>query len=177
MIKPLLFTLAVSFFALPCCVFAATPVDFGKQKTDAPIEVSADSFLADIKGKTGTYVGNVIVKQGDMRLRADKVRVNVVNDRPDTIEADGHVIFDAPSGTAQGDKGIYAIAPRTITLSGKVVLAKDKNVMRGTSLVVNLATGAATLGARGTQGGRVQGLFTPPPQPKSAPRPAPATIP
>jgi lipopolysaccharide export system protein LptA len=143
---------------------ATTPLDFGKHNADEPISVSADTFLADIKGKTGTYSGNVIVTQGNLRLRADKVRVNVVGNKPEKIEATGHVVFDSATGTAQGDTGVYAIAPRTVTLSGHVVLAKDKNVMRGTTLVVNLLTGAATLQSKGANGGRVQGLFTPPPQ-------------
>jgi lipopolysaccharide export system protein LptA len=146
---------------------ANTPLDFGKHNADEPINVSADAFLADIKGKTGTYSGNVIVTQGSLRLRADKVRVNVVENKPDKIEATGHVVFDSNSGTAQGDVGVYDVGPRTITLNGHVVLAKDKNVMRGTTLVVNLITGAATLQSKGANGGRVQGLFTPPPQRQS----------
>lgn len=143
---------------------ANTPLNFGKHNADEPINVSADTFLADIKGKTGTYSGNVIVTQGSMKLRADRVRVNVRDNKPDKIEAAGHVVFDSASGTARGDVGVYDVAPRTITLNGHVVLAKDKNVMRGTTLVVNLVTGAATLQSKGANGGRVQGLFTPPPQ-------------
>ncbi|HVP85728.1 MAG TPA: lipopolysaccharide transport periplasmic protein LptA [Rhizomicrobium sp.] len=161
--KPLL---ALCLLAGPA--FAAnTPLDFGKHNADEPINVSADAFLADIKGKTGTYSGNVIVTQGNLRLRADKVRVNVIENKPDKIEATGHVVFDSSSGTAQGDVGVYDVGPRTITLNGHVVLAKDKNVMRGTTLVVNLVTGAATLQSKGANGGRVQGLFTPPPQRQS----------
>ena len=57
-----------------------------------------------------------------------------------------------------------------ITLTGHVILTKEKNVMRGTTLTVNLATGEAQLGAKGAPGGRVQGLFTPPPQ--NSPSPA-----
>ena len=161
--KPLL---ALCLLAGPA--FAAnTPLDFGKHNADEPINVSADAFLADIKGKTGTYSGNVIVTQGNLRLRADMVRVNVIENKPDKIEATGHVVFDSSSGTAQGDVGVYDVGPRTITLNGHVVLAKDKNVMRGTTLVVNLVTGAATLQSKGANGGRVQGLFTPPPQRQS----------
>jgi lipopolysaccharide export system protein LptA len=155
---------------------ATTPLDFGKHSANEPINVSADAFLADIKGKTGTYSGNVIVTQGALKLRADKVRVNVIDNKPDKIEATGHVVFDSASGTAQGDIGVYDIAPRTITLNGHVVLAKDKNVMRGTTLVVNLVTGAATLQSKGANGGRVQGLFNPPPQ-KPFAKPSPATNP
>jgi lipopolysaccharide export system protein LptA len=140
---------------------APKPPALGKHNASAPIEVSANAFQADINAKTGTYVGNVIVKQGDFRLRADKVRVNVVEGRPDRIFATGNVIFDAPSGNAQGDDGVYEVRPRLITLTGHVVLTRAKNVMRGSKLTVNLETGVAQLGAGGTPGSRVQGLFTP----------------
>jgi lipopolysaccharide export system protein LptA len=135
-----------------------------RRDANAPIEVSADRFDADINSKTGTYSGNVLVKQGNFHLRADKVRVNVVSGKPDKIFANGNVVFTAPSGNAQGDNGVYEVGPRLITLSGHVLLTKEKNVMRGSSLTVNLATGEARLGAKGTASGRVQGLFTPPPQ-------------
>ena len=143
---------------------AQQSMGLNKHDTNAPIEVSANSFQADMNAKTGTYVGNVIVKQGDMKLRADRVRVNVVDSKPEQIVAAGNVVFDAPSGNAQGDNGVYDVRPRLITLTGKVVLTKQKNIMRGSKLVVNLVTGMAQLVAGGTTGGRVQGLFTPPPQ-------------
>lgn len=144
--------------------FAAdSGIKLGKRNTNAPISVSADSFTGDFKTKVGVYSGNVIVSQGDVKLRANSVKVAVKDGKPDHIEANGHVILDAPgSGTAAGDTGVYDLGPRTVTLNGHVVLTKDKNVMRGTSLVINLDTGEATLAAKGAQGGRVQGLFTPP---------------
>src|SRR5262249_37327814 len=129
---------------------ADTTSGFGLSKRDAnaPIEVSADRFDADFNSKQGTYSGNVIVKQGDFRLRADKVRVNVVSGKPDKIFATGNVVFSAPNGNAQGDDGVYDVAPRLITLNGHVLLTKEKNVMRGSTLTVNLITGQAQLGAR-----------------------------
>jgi lipopolysaccharide export system protein LptA len=155
-------------------------LDFGKQNTNVPIQVSADTFLADVNAKTGTYVGNVIVTQGDFKLRADKVKVIVVASKPQKIQATGNVVLATNSGNAQGDNGVYDVPPRTVTLTGHVVLTKDKNVMRGTTLTVNLVTGAAKLGAEGAGPGhgRVQGLFTPPPQsteqnPQTPPKTAP----
>ena len=155
-------------------VFAATSiwgaaayaqgVDLGGHDSSAPISVSADTFTGDFQTKVGVYSGNVVVSQGTFKLHADRVQVAVAKGKPNRIDAVGHVLFDAPSGTASGDKGVYDLGPRTITLTGNVVLAKDKNVMRGTSLVVDLDSGKATLGAKGMAGGRVQGLFTPPPK-------------
>lgn len=133
----------------------------GKHDTSAPISVSADTFLGDFNTKVGTYSGNVVVTQGTFKLRADKVKVGVKDGQADRIEANGHVLFDSPSGRASGDLGVYELAPRTITFTGNVVLAKEKNVMRGTKLVVNLGTGQAALTAQGMQGGRVQSLFVP----------------
>jgi len=137
-------------------------LNLGGHDSGAPISVTADNFTGDFETKVGTYRGNVIVSQGSFKLHAEQVTVSVANGKPNQIVASGHVIFDAPSGTASGDRGVYDLGPRTITLSGDVLLTKNKNVMRGTSLVVNLDSGVATLSAKGMAGGRVQGLFTPP---------------
>ena len=143
-------------------VAAAQGVNLGGHDSGAPISVTADAFTGDFQTKVGTYSGNVIVSQGNFKLHADRVDIAVTKGKPDRIIAVGHVLFDAPSGTASGAKGVYALDARTITLTGDVVLAKDKNVMRGTQLTVDLDSGKATLGAKGMAGGRVQGLFTPP---------------
>jgi lipopolysaccharide export system protein LptA len=150
---------------------ATVGMGLGKHDANAPIQVSSDRFDADFNSKQGTYSGNVLVIQGDFHLRADKVRVNAPTGKPDKIYAYGNVVFTAPSGNAQGDNGVYDVAPRLITLTGKVVLTKEKNVMHGTLLTVNLITGEAQLGAKGMQGGRVQALFTPPPQAPQTPKP------
>ena len=143
-------------------VAGAEGLNLGGHDSSAPISVTADDFTGDFQTKVGTYRGNVIVSQGSFKLHAEQVTVSVADGKPNRIIASGHVIFDAPSGTASGDKGVYDLGPRTITLSGDVLLTKNKDVMRGTSLVVNLDSGLATLSAKGMAGGRVQGLFTPP---------------
>ena len=51
--------------------FAAAPVT-GKRDNNAPIAIASDSFQADLNAKTGTYSGNVMVSQGDMKLRANQ---------------------------------------------------------------------------------------------------------
>lgn len=149
-----------------------------KHDANAPINISADKFVADNNAKTGTWSGNVVVIQSDMRLRANSVRLNVTgkDNKPDKIFAAGNVVVDSPkSGTVTGDNGVYDVVAHTVTMTGKVVLTKDKDVMRGTKLTVNLDTGQAVLGAgkvpgspdanqtSAQSGGRVQGIFTPPP--------------
>jgi len=163
----------VLFLPLLLLLGAAAPLP-GKHDASQPIAVSADRFVAEKSPTasaaggtiTGTYTGNVVITQGDIRMRADTVRINVIANKPNKIYADGNVVVVSASGTATGDHGVYDVAPRLVTLTGHVVLTKEKDVMRGAQLTVNLVTGVAQLGGgvAGTHGGRVQGLFTPPPQ-------------
>ena len=44
--------------------------------SNAPINISSDSFQADLNSKLGTWSGNVIVTQADMKLRANTVRMS-----------------------------------------------------------------------------------------------------
>ena len=146
---------------------ASKPIT-GNHDNNAPITIAADNFQADLNAKSGTYTGNVVVVQGDTKLRANLMHIITVNGKADKITASGNVVVDSPtSGTATGDKGVYSVVPRTVVMTGSnVVLKKGKDVLRGTQLTVNLNTGQATLGAGGPKapgapGGRVQGVFTP----------------
>lgn len=136
------------------------------KNTDAPVDITADGQEVDLKNKVTTYSGNVIVIQGDMRMRADAVRAEMLDDSNlNKIVANGHVVLDSPSGTITGDAGTWDFVPHMITFTGRVVLTKDKDVLRGTVLNYNLDTKQAKFTARG---GRVQGLFS---SPQSKPNP------
>jgi lipopolysaccharide export system protein LptA len=144
---------------------AAKPIA-AAHDSNAPVNISSDSFQADLNGKSGTWAGNVVVVQGDAKMRSNSVRVSTVNGKADKVFATGNVVVDSPaSGTATGDNGIYSVGPRTVVMTGNVVLKKSKDVMRGCQLTVNLNTGQAVLGscaqAQGKGSGRVQGVFTP----------------
>ena len=145
---------------------AATKPITGSHNKNAPINISSDNFQADLNAKSGLYSGNVVVVQGDTKLRANQVRVLTVNGKADKITASGNVVVDSPtSGTATGDNGVYSVGPQVVVMTGNVVLKKGKDVMRGAQLTVDMVTGKATLGggakAPGAPGGRVQGVFTP----------------
>jgi lipopolysaccharide export system protein LptA len=157
--------LSSSLAAITLLTIAATAqqtsVTKGMLNPDVPINVSADNFVADANAKTGVYTGNVVIHQGEVKMRANAVRAQFTENKPNRIYAQGHVVIDAPSGVATGDNGVYDVNPRIITLTGNVVLTKEKNIMRGQQLVVNLITGQATLDGGQGKSGRVQALFTP----------------
>src|SRR6185436_10572758 len=168
--------ISVAILILPTALQAAQPAAtppvkqsgaiMGQQNSNAPIDISSDSFQADLNGKTGTWTGNVVVVQADTKMRANSVRMTTVNGKADKIMASGNVVVDSPkTGTATGDNGVYSVVPRTVVLTGNVVLKKGKDVMQGAQLTVNLATGQAVLGG-GVKGqaqtqSRVKAVFTP----------------
>ncbi len=164
----LIFLAAFTFAAGGLQAAPAPKPIVGQHDNNAPISISSDSFQADLNAKSGTYSGNVVIIQGDMKLRANTVKLTTVNGKADKVMANGNVVVDSPkSGTATGDNGVYSIVPRTVVMTGNVVLKKGKDVMRGVQLTVNLATGQAVLGGgvksqTGAQNKeRVQAIFTP----------------
>ncbi len=162
MMRPMLMFAALLAVGVAAYAQQGSQTSLGVLKDpNAPIEVTADHFSADANSKTATYSGDVVVHQGEVRMRADAVRINVVDGKASKIFAQGGVVVTAPSGTATGDGAVYDVNPRIVTLSGHVVLTKNQNVMRGPLLTVNLITGQAVLGGGARTGGRVQGLFTP----------------
>jgi lipopolysaccharide export system protein LptA len=154
-----------------------------RYESGKPIQVNADTFLADLNAETGTYRGNVVVVQGDIKLHADEVRVIAPDGKARRMEAHGHVVVDSPSGSAIGDAGVYDVVARVIHLTGHVVLTKNQNVMRGSALDVQMATGEARLTAVSATGqpARVQAVIVPqhgsPDKPAQAPAHPPSQTP
>ena len=139
--------------------------------TDQPIEINADSLEVEQDQQVATFRGNVDAVQGEIRLRADELKVHYRNGGGDTagaagaivrIDAVGNVFVSSPTETAQGNTGVYDIDNREITLTGQVVLTRGENVLRGERLVLNMATGRSRIESGGQGGGeRVRGIFVP----------------
>lgn len=139
--------------------------------TDQPIEINADSLEVEQNQQVATFRGNVDAVQGDIRLRADELKVHYRDGGGNgsgtagaivRIDAVGNVFVSSPAETAQGDSGVYDIDNREITLVGQVVLTRGENVLRGERLVLNMATGRSRIESGGQRGGeRVRGIFTP----------------
>ncbi|GMR19712.1 MAG: lipopolysaccharide ABC transporter substrate-binding protein LptA [Gammaproteobacteria bacterium] len=57
-----------------------------------PITLQANKIIADQKNGVMTYIGNVVIKQGSMILRADKARVTGKPGNPEHISAWGSLL-------------------------------------------------------------------------------------
>jgi len=167
-----------------------SPMANSKYNTKLPIEISSDTLEVLQQENKAIFKGNVIAVQGQMRLKSDVMIVHYRQQdnknaapkpaeppqAPKTqgemgaislIEVEGHVFVASPEESAQGDKGDYNVDDKTIHLFGdNVVLTREKNILRGTALEYNLATGRSVLtnGSKvvsGKNDGRVRGVFVP----------------
>ena len=157
-----------------------------QRDSDQPVNISADSLDVAQDAKTATFTGNVEIIQGELRLKAAVVVVHYrskdeeaaapATKKPATgsatgsgsnaseisrLEAKTDVFLSSPTQTAQGDWADYDVVKGEVTMGGKVVLTRGKNVLKGTALALDLNTGRSRLTAEAGQGGRVQGLFIP----------------
>lgn len=144
-----------------------------KTDPDKPIEVEADSLEVEDAKNMATFIGNVRVVQGDIRMKSDRLTIFYANQRQaggsriEKIAATGNVLISSPDQqTASGEWANYLIATREIEMGNSVVLRQGENVIRGSKLFVNLDSGKARVvgGAPGEGGqnggtGRVKGLF------------------
>lgn len=149
----------------------------GKQDSSQPVEIVADQFELVQDQHQAIFTGHVIAKQGDMTLTSDRM-VAHYRAGPETkanlntishIDVDGNVVIVTKEETGKGERGVYDVDNKRITLNGNVVLTKDKNVLKGDALEYNLVTGHSTLKSGGpsvsadgkTTGGRVRAVFVP----------------
>ena len=132
-----------------------------------PIDIAADALEVQQDDGLATFTGNVVVIQGELILRADRVWVNYADDgdadAPEilAINAEGNVFLSTPAETAQGDVGVYDVENALITLVGAVVLTRGETAMRGNRLQLDLTTGVSRMEGDPEDGGRVRGRFVP----------------
>ena len=145
------------------------------QNRDKPIQIDAASLEMRDKDKAATFSGNVKVVQGDTTMLCKTLVVFYDNDQSNKksamktstpgpagsssikrLEAQGGVTVTQKDQTVTGDRGVFDMRANTVTMHGNVLLTKDKNVLRGDRLIVDLTTGISRVESNS---GRVQGVF------------------
>ena len=174
-----------------------------KMDSKQPIEIASDTLEVLQNEKKAIFTGNVIATQGTIKMRAATMTVFYREEQPATgaatpearaaadsnalgkgiyrIDAEGNVIFTTPTETAQGTRANYDVDNQTITLTGDVIMTRGKNILKGTAMTYNFATGRSILNSEGAAPGtgRVRGLFVPSEdnKPNSPATPTPVTAP
>jgi lipopolysaccharide export system protein LptA len=134
-------------------------VAFGglKQDTSLPVEVTADQLNVNQADGTAIFTGNVLVGQGEMRLSAERVKVDYTEDRSAIAKlyASGGVTLVNTTDAAESRDAVYTIDSGNVVMTGDVLLTQPGNAMSGQKLVINLKDGT------GVMEGRVQTVFQP----------------
>jgi lipopolysaccharide export system protein LptA len=126
------------------------------------VKVTADSFVVDQGSNHATFTGGVVVVRGSMTLWADKVVVNYGKGGEsdiDGLDATGHVRIKTTGQEATGKRAVFTPDDSTVRLSGDVKVKNAQGTMTGPELTINLASNTSVF--KGSEGGRVTGVFTP----------------
>lgn len=139
---------------------AQNQVAFGGLKADPtkPVEVTADSLAVNQSDGTAVFTGNVLVIQGDMRLKAATVAVTYKPDDRKKIEslaASGGVTLSAGPDAAESRDAVYVIDSGQVVMTGNVLLTQGAGIISGQKLTVDLKSGT------GSMDGRVKTVLTP----------------
>lgn len=132
-----------------------------KQDTSLPVEITADQLTVDQKDGSATFLGNVLIGQGTMRLSAGAVRVEYATDddaTPGKIEkliATEGVTLVTEGEAAESRDAEYTIDTGKIVMTGDVILTQGDNALSSQRLVVDLKTGT------GQMDGRVKTIILP----------------
>ena len=153
----------------------SNPLQGFSTNRDKPVNIKAASLEVRDKEKFATFTGDVHVVQGDTDMRCKTLVVYYEDSSKDSkdavktvqpgpagtnqirrMEARGNVVVSQKDQIATGDRGDFDMRTNTVVLSGKVVVTKGQDVMRGERLVVNLTDGVSRM-----EGGRVEGIINP----------------
>ncbi|NCP11949.1 MAG: OstA family protein [Sphingomonadales bacterium] len=176
-------TLALAGFAVTAMMLASTgagPVAaaqaLANHNSNAPVDFAADRIEVQDRADRVVIAGNVRVTQAGLTLTAQRMTVAYARDggvAVNRIDAAGGVTVTKGDERARGNVAIYDLNRRLITLIGNVELNQGANRLNGGRLVIDLASGRASVDGQGAQrgpdgsvtsgtGGRVSGTFTVP---------------
>lgn len=112
-----------------------------------PIEIEADQGTLDQKNQSTTFSGNVIVKQGTLHIRAEKVTVTRDAASQQHMTADGKPVrfsqtLDDNKGTVNGqaNKVEYSSATGLVKLTGNAKVIRGGDKAEGAVITYNTRT-------------------------------------
>jgi len=133
-----------------------------------PIDVSADSLSADSARNTVTFEGNVVARQADVTLYADRIQADYSREAGaiDRIEAEGNVRFVQEGREARAPRATFYNFEQRVVLSGGAELREGENTLLGETVTIFIRENRS-VATGGEGGGRVKAVITP----KSVPEP------
>jgi lipopolysaccharide export system protein LptA len=167
-------TLKTAFLAALCAATLASPAHAEKADRDKPVTLEADTVTLDDIRKISIYEGNVILSQGTLLLRADRVQVTQNADGLDKVVASGRPVsfrqkLDGRDEFIEGyaNRIEYTGASSQLELIGQARLRRDGDELRGAQISYNANTEFYKVVSQPdaqTPGGRVRAIIRPKPR-------------
>lgn len=167
MTRPLLslFALGALLAFQPALGQQADPVgaDTLAEQADDPVNISADSLEIVEDDNTALFTGNVVILQGDMEMKAQRVEALYGEAGPsDLIEftaSGGRVQMITEDQVIDGDQANYDFESRVLTFTGNVVVVNESGTVNSDRLVIDTRAGTSSFSGGPDQGGRVTSVF------------------
>ncbi len=170
-------------------MFCAAPCFAERADRDKPVYMEADQVLIDDAQQTSTFIGNVQMTQGTLRIRGDKIVV--------TQDKDGFkhgTAYGRPASYRQKREGLdeyvegygnrieYDTRADTVDFYEQARITRNQDEVRGEHITYNAKTeifkvDRGTAEAANGPAPRVHAVLQPKPKEGAAPRPAPAAAP
>jgi lipopolysaccharide export system protein LptA len=144
-----------------------------------PVNLEADTVTVDDIKKTSLYIGNVILTQGTLQMRADQIQATQNAQGLDHVSAVGHPVafrqkLDGRDEFVEGyaDRLEYDNVTSQLELIGNARLKRGDDELRGAQISYNAKTEFYRVVGQAnatTPAGRVRAVIRPKPAPAAAP--------
>ncbi|MHB1083779.1 MAG: lipopolysaccharide transport periplasmic protein LptA [Thiobacillus sp.] len=140
-------TLKSSLYTGLCAILLVTPAHAEKTDRDKPVNLEADTVTLDDIKKVSVYQGNVILSQGTLMLRADRVQVTQNENGLNKVSATGQPVAFRQKVDGR-DEFIEGFANRIefdsvnsqLELIGQAQLRRGSDELRGAQISYNANT-------------------------------------
>jgi len=126
-----------------------TTFAFGSLKSDPslPVEITADELSVDQQTGKATFIGDVLITQGEIRLAAPRVTVmyNEESRAIAQVAATGGVTLVSGPDAAESQHAYYDIDEGLIVMTGQVLIEQGPGTIAAETMTVNLINGSAEM--------------------------------
>ena len=145
----------------------------GEELGSLTIEIVADRLSADSIKNSVTFEGNVVAKQGDVTLHADRLFAEYSRGAGiiEKILAEGNVRAIQEDKEARAARAMFFNLEQRIVLSGDANLTQGGNTVNGETVTIYLRENRSVV--TGGEGGRVRAVIQPKGRPETKEKPGP----
>lgn len=155
MIKRLLLFMLMVLWAAPvwCATQDAVP--------QGPIDITADRLDVDEQSGKAVFSGQVVIKQGDMTVYAEKIIVyrDGTSEQIEKIEASGGVRVVQLNRVGTAQTAIFFQQEEKLVLSGDARIQQGANLVSGEEIIIFLKDNRSLV--KSGEDGRVRAVFFP----------------